>query len=396
MTEHKQNKKTNKEKRDGLKIIYLLGFLLAISTALPSYVESSYINQFVDIRFVSLFFIAANLATFFAIIFFPRLIKKISNYKTTLLVLALSFISLVCMSTAAAPWQVLVSLILLLSSFCLVWINMDIFVEGFSVEKHVGKIRTVYFTFINLGWIFAPTISGYIIKTWGYRPIYLISGLILVPFVLIFYRKSRNLKDTFDYKKPEIKKTFQSVWKNKNLRGIFFMAFILQLFYATAVVYVPIHLTQSLGISWSSLGIIFSIMLVPFIIFEIPAGIIADKYIGEKEIMTGGLTILIISLCLFFGVKSNNVILWAAILFFSRIGASLVEAMRETYFFKIITVKNVDLINFFRSTQPLAYIFGSFLSIVLIKYLPLPYFFLTMAILFLSGYYFIYIIKDTK
>ncbi len=388
--------KTKKQKKDGLKIIYLLGFLLAISTALPSYVESSYINQFVNIRWVSICFIIANFVTFFAIIFFPRLIKKFSNYKATLLILSLSFISLIFMAISTTAWQVFISFALLLINFCLIWINMDIFVEGFSANKSIGQTRTIYFTFINLGWIFAPAISGYIIKNWGYRPIYLVAALLLIPFIFIFHHKSKNLEDTFNYQKPEIKKTFAKIWQDKNLRGIFFIAFFLQLFYATAVVYVPIHLTQGLGISWESLGIICSIMLIPFLIFEIPAGIIADKYIGEKEILTGGLTILIISLCLFFGVRSNNIVLWAGILFFSRVGASLVEAMRETYFFKIVTVKNVDLINFFRSTQPLAYIFGSLLSIILLKYLPLTYFFLIIAIIFLCGYYFIYIIKDTK
>ena len=70
--------------------------------------------------------------------------------------------------------------------------------------------------------------------------------------------------------------------------------------------------------------------------------------------------------------------------------------MRESYFFKIVTVKHVDLINFFRSTQPLAYIFGAILSLILLNYLPTSCFFLSIAIMFLSGYYFIKILKDTN
>jgi len=392
----KRKTKTKQQKKDGLKIIYLLGFLLAVSTALPSYIESSYLKQFVDLNLIDSFLIGANIITFFSIIFFPRLIKKISNYKTSILILFLSFLSLIFMSVANSPWQVFICLALVFASNSLIWINMDIFVEGFSSEKQIGEIRTIYFTFINLGWVFAPSISGFIAKSWGYRPIFILAAAIFIPFILIFHYKSKNLKDNFNYQKPAVKKTIKTIWQDKNLRGIFFIAFLLQLFYATAVIYVPLQLTQGLGMSWSDIGIIFSIMLIPFLIFEIPAGIIADKYIGEKEILSVGITIIIISLCLFFGIKSNNLILWAVVLFFSRIGASLVEAMRESYFFKIVTVKNVDLINLFRSTQPLAYIFGPILSIVLLKFLPIPYFFLIIAFVFLSAYYFLHLIKDTK
>ncbi|MEI7452288.1 MAG: MFS transporter [Candidatus Falkowbacteria bacterium] len=387
--------KENKRKEAGLKIMYFLGFILSLATALPAYVESSYLGQFVKTGQVSLFFLGANIIAFFAIIFFPRVIKKLTNYTTSLIILVLTLIASATLGLATNAWQAFASFAALWTGFCLLLINMDIFVEGFSAEKSTGKTRTIYFTAMNLAWVLSPAISGLIIKNWGYRPIYILSALILIPFIVIFHNKSKNLEDHFEYQKSEFKKTLKNIWQNKNLRGIVFMAFILQLFYATAVVYVPIYLTQDLGISWSSLGIIFSIMLLPFIIFEIPAGIMADK-IGEKKLMAVGLTILIISLVLFSVTLSDNLIIWTLILFFSRTGAALVEAMREAYFFKIVTVKHVDLINFFRSTQPLAYIFGSLLSLSLLTYLPISHFFLIIAILFLSGYYFIKILKDTN
>jgi len=196
--------------------------------------------------------------------------------------------------------------------------------------------------------------------------------------------------------KEKIGTVIKQTWTNKNLRGIFCIALILQLFYSTAVVYLPIYLYQNMGIGWESLGLMFSFMLLPFLIFEIPAGVIADKYIGEKEILFLGFFILALSLFLFFYLKTNAFWVWTAVLFLSRIGASLIEAMRETYFFKIVDAKDVGHINIFRTTAPLGYIIGPALAMVILAFLPLNYLFLIVCLIVFGGMGFVWSLKDTK
>ena len=174
------------------------------------------------------------------------------------------------------------------------------------------------------------------------------------------------------------------------------ISLLLQIFYSSAVVYVPLHLIQNLHMNWSDLGLIFSLMLLPFIILEIPAGIIADKYIGEKEMLFTGIIILILSTFLFFYIESASIIIWGTVLFISRIGAALIEAMKETYFFKIIDAEDVGYINIFRTTAPLGYIIGSIMAIATLFFLPLQYLFLCLSILMISGLFFTASIKDTK
>jgi MFS family permease len=273
---------------------------------------------------------------------------------------------------------------------------MDIFVESFTSVADAGRTRTTYFTFMNLGWVFAPIIASYFIKGSNYRPVYLLAAALLIPFYLVFIKKGKNLKDKIKYDEDHIWQTIKTTFKTRDLRGIFSLATLLHLFYSLAVVYMPLYLHENIGLSWAQLGVAFSFMLLPFIIFEIPAGIIADKYLGEKEIMTVGFTILIISLILFFSVESTSVIVWGLILFFSRIGAALVEAMRESYFFKIISAKNVGLINFFRTAQPVGYLLGTGLGTIILLFYPVQYVFLILATLMVSSYYFLWVIKDTK
>jgi hypothetical protein len=70
--------------------------------------------------------------------------------------------------------------------------------------------------------------------------------------------------------------------------------------------------------------------------------------------------------------------------------------MSETYFFKIVDIENLNTINMFRTTSPLGYLVGSIIGAVISFTLPVQYVFLFLAILMLSGFYYIYIIKDTK
>ena len=198
------------------------------------------------------------------------------------------------------------------------------------------------------------------------------------------------------YREVSIKDTISLFWKNLNLRGLYFASFFLNLFYSTAIVYLPIYLHNIIGFNWTILGIMFSLILIPFVLVEIPAGIMADKKWGEKELMNIGFVILIISLVLFYFTKSTNPLIWGAILFLSRIGAALIEAMRESRFFKIIDVEDVSHINFLRTSYPLGYITGPILTSLILSFYEIQYLFLFVAILLLYVFYFIYIIKDSK
>lgn len=389
-------KKATAKNTSNLYILYFLGLVLGISSALPAYIQSNSLGQFVNIEIVGLFFLLANVLSVTTILIFPKAIKKIGNYATTRINIILYIISLFGLALANNAISAFLSLTIFTIAANLIWINMDVLVESFSLEATTGATRTTYFTFINAGWIVAPALSAYLVKVGGYSLSFLIAGLMAVPFFLVFIFAAQKLKDNIHYQKGATLTLIKKMWHNRNLRGIFLIALLLQIFYNSAVVYVPLHLIQNLNMSWGDLGIIFSLMLVPFIVLEIPAGIIADKYIGEKEILFLGIIILIISTFLFFYIKSTSIIIWGILLFISRIGAALIEAMRETYFFKIINAADVGYINIFRTTAPFGYIIGSIMAITTLLFLPLQYLFLLLSIILISGLYFTASLKDTK
>lgn len=389
-------KKISRKNTGRLSVLYCLGLLLAVSSALPAYIQSNFLGEFVSVQTVSLFFVIANFLSVMAILSFPSLIKAITNYFATKAVLAVYLASLFGLSLATSAGPALVSITLFTITSSLIWINMDVLIESFSNNKATGKIRTIYFTFINIGWILSPLLSSYLIEKGQYTLTFLVAAFMVIPFYLVLISQGKKLKDRVKYQKEDLPVTLKKMWDNKNLRGIFFIALLLSLFYSSAVIYIPIHLHRNLGMDWHSLGIIFSIMLIPFILIEIPAGIIADKYLGEKELLFAGFAILITSLFLFYLIKTPNIWIWAGILFLSRTGAALIEAMRETYFFKIIDVEEVGYINIFRATTPLGYVVGAGLAVLITNFFPLNYLFLSVTIVMLSGFWFTASIKDTK
>lgn len=379
-----------------LLVFYIIGLIVSFSAALPAYVNSSFIGQFAQLKFVSLFFIAANFISLLSILFFPKIIKKFGKYKTFIVLIFLYSFALFFFSAANSIITALLGIIFFTTFLNLTLIKLDLFIEAFTKNANTGIIRAIYLTVCNFSWVLAPITSAYLINNFSYSFVYWLSGSIIIPTLIMFLIFSSELKVKIKYAQDGMLKVIKKIWSNKNLRGIFFVALILQLFYTTAVVYVPIYLNQTLGIGWDDLGRIFSFMLIPFILFQIPAGFLADKYFGEKEMLYLGFFILAISLIGIFYLDKPIIWLWAGLLFFSRIGAALIEAMRESYFFKIVSAKDLSMINFFRLTTPLAYIIGPAIAILITSFFEIQYIFLFSSLIAISGVFLIWPIKDSK
>lgn len=385
-----------KKKKRSLLPLYIMAFFLALSVALPAYIQSSYLGSYIGLSAVTWFFIISNVISVFTILLFPKFIRKFDSYFSAGIVSVIFILSLLGLGVASNVILLLISFIAMQVSMGLIWINMDLFVESFSKNSTTGQTRTIYFTIINLAWIISPSLSAYVMQLSDYRLVYFVSALILAPFLVTFIFTARDIKHKVTNQKNKISVTAAKMLKSKNLRGVFVLALLLNLFYNSAVIFIPIYLNKVVGFSWQDLGWMFSLMLIPFILVEIPAGIIADKYLGEKELFYFGFTIVIACLSLFSLIDSHNPWLWAAILFLSRVGAALVEAMSETYFFKNVGAKDINKINLFRCSIPLGRVIGSLLSLLMLIILPLRYLFVFTAIIMLPAFYYLAGMKDTK
>jgi MFS family permease len=255
----------------------------------------------------------------------------------------------------------------------------------------------MYLTIVNLAWVFGPLLAGMVLTNGDYWKIYLSAFFLLIPVFIIIRTTLYKFKDS-PYQSSNPFSTIYEVWKNKNIKNIFMAMLLLQIFYAWMTIYTPIYLHTNLGLPWSSIGIIFGVMLLPFIFVQFPAGRLADSRFGEKEILSIGFIVMALATITMYFVDGNNIIVWALILFGTRVGAALVEVMCDVYFFKKVDNKNANLISFFRMSRPFAYIISPILATVIMSIfgLGIESLFLALGFLMLFGLRYSLAIKDTK
>ena len=151
-----------------------------------------------------------------------------------------------------------------------------------------------------------------------------------------------------------------------------------------------------MGFNWQQLGLMISIALLPFVLLEIPIGKIADKRLGEKELLITGYIVVALGLFAMSITTSTNFLIWTLILLVSRIGASFMEITTESYFFKHINPSNQNLIGTYRTTGPLGFIIGPIIGSFLLIFLDYRYIFAVLGVIMLLSIKFALSIKDTK
>lgn len=365
--------------------IYLLNFFLALAWALPSYVQSSYLEALAGARAISWYLTTATLVTVVVVFFYPRLIQRFSNYRVMAPVLAANFVTLLLLAFTTSWFAALLAFVGYYVSGTLLGINIDVFLEDVSENVNTGRIRTTLLTVANVGWVLAPSLMGLMASGERYRLVFLAAAAALVPALLILLRQRRTMRDHVHYRSRHGLKLLAAAWQNPNLVKIFSLALVLRFFYFMMVIFVPLHLHHALGFSWSTIGWIFTVMLLPFLLLQIPAGRMADRGFGEKEILVAGLLTMLVFTGLIFFTRSTSPAVWAAILLMTRVGAALVEAMQEVYFFKLVDRRDVDLINLFRDLGPAGWLSASLFALVVLSFLPIPYLFLLLSFILMAA-----------
>ncbi len=367
-----------------LRLFYCIGFILALSNALIAYVNSSYLGEFWGAANVGLVFIAAYAVSLVVVNFFPDVINYLKIYLASLAALCLMFLGLLGLGVAAGPWAALVFFIFYVVCLNLIWISLDVYVEYFSVDSRTGRIRGMYWTLVNLAWFLAPVTSGLILKRYNYPVLFYAADVLLFIALMFFTFGFRRLKPDH-FSENYFFRNLARVWQTGSLRRIFIIDFLLQLFYCLMIIYTPLYLHAVIGFNWEQIGLIFAAMLFNFVYMTYPAGWLADTKFGEKGMIIAGLFIMGLATLAFALIHGRNFWLFFAALFFTRVGASLVDILKDSYFFKHVNSHDLPIINMFRNSVPLAYIIGPLLAMIILRFADYRLLFVSLALLVLAG-----------
>lgn len=378
-------------------LAYSAGFFLSFSTAIGAYINSSFIAQFVGEQRVGLFYSLAAVISLLASWQGLRFLRRFGNRRSIIFLGIANFLALSNLAIdngrQSGVWLVVAYIVL---SF-LTAINLDIYLEELSDDQVTGHIRGVFLTVNNLAWLASPFLASQLTSGSNFSSVYTIAAIALLPFI---YIATRHLTEVMKREEEHLSLTagFRRVFatKNPDLRRIMTVDLLLNFFSAMMVIYMPIYLHEHIGLAWTQIGLIFTIMLIPFVVLDVPLGRIADLWWGERELLVGGLTIIIIACLIITQISSTSVVLWAAVLLFSRIGAATVEAMKETYLFKIIDGRDANIVFISRSMYPIAYIFAPIIASIFLSFFSFSYLFTLLGLLFIVGLPVAIGLRDTR
>ena len=390
--------------KKALYVIYILAFLTSFHLALTLYLESSFMEEVISKlgvdnieRYVGLVYTAASLITFVLFLNISKILRKIGNFRLAfyfILVEVLMLLGLTFTNTLSSIYIIFFFLIHIVA-VSIIYFNLDLFLESFSDDKSTGTVRGIFLTTMNIAVVIAPFIAGLVLTDGDFWKIFLISAAIMSLALPLLFIQFNGYKDPIYDSVPFIE-TIKEIWRRKNIYKIMSSMFILRFFYSWMIIYTPIYLNQAMGLPFSQIiGIIMPIALLPFVFFQFIIGKIADSTLGEKELLTAGFIIAGFSTASLSFVTSPSIVVWAALLFITRIGASFVEMMVETYFYKKIDATDTHLIGYFKNMRPLAFLIAPLLATGFLIFFDYQYLFLVLGIIVFSGIYFSLTIKDT-
>ena len=344
-------------------VLYVLNFLLNITFAITSYYLSSFaLSVGVAESALGLLFGVGSVVGLLTLIFLGGILDRFGSYHAITIVGILYSIALILMGFSETVIPLIILYLLSAFTTTIILFVLDLFVErNTEKEEETGKVRSFFLTTANIAFTSGPFIGGLLIDGGNFLRLYLIAGLIFMPFLLLttiaFSGERRLYRKREHHTVSEIFESFRLVFTVKKLKNIFFTRLILFTFYAVMVIYTPLYLHTHIGISFETLGIMFSIALLPFMIFEIPTAYLAKNFFGEKSLLIIGLAIMGFTTIVFaFLPTTSTIFAWTSILFLTRLGASIIEITSESLFFKQVDAEDVKQISAFRALYPIAYI----------------------------------------
>lgn len=381
--------------------VYGSGFFLNVSLAISAYINSSFIASFVGERWVGLLYAGAYLLSLIAALNVHRIISVWGLRQTLTNLLAASLVALAgIIFFQTLPLGIAFLGLWLVISF-LVTISLDLYLEHFSHDRVTGAIRGLFLTLINLAWLLSPLLASRLNETYGFAAVYLVAALATFPLLLIALTQLRELSRR-NYHRTAIWQTLRKLWRSRRGSGdsqiqrVLILDFLLNFFYATMVIYMPLYLHNHIGFAWGEIGIILTIMLLPFVLLDLWLGRLADELWGEKELMIAGIIIAGLATLLIPFITTANLWLWAALLFTTRVGAASLEIMKESYLFKRISSQDLNILLLSRSLYPLSYIIAPLLASLILWFAPYPLIFTILGLIVLLGLPAAWRLKDTR
>jgi MFS family permease len=349
-------------------ILTLGNFFASAHFFLIVYIITPYLATFMPDSQTGLVVSLGAIITLSVFPFMPELVRRYGARQLGIFFALVETFVLGWLAVGPTPLPAIILVACAVATTPLLEYQLDLLLEAtVAKEDATGRVRTLFLTAGNIALVFSPLVAGLILDSGeAYWRVFAIAASSLLPF--IFLLSTKRLPPGQSPNLISMMGASLMVMGDKDLRAVVLSHGALQLFYHLAPLYIPLYLHHILRIPWEQLGWIFAVMLLPFVLLEYPAGWLADRRFGDKEILILGFIIMTLGFAALALVTADTMMLWIVlILVVNRIGASLVEAMTEGHFFRRVSEADASTVGIFRMTRPVAALLGPILGCIILS-----------------------------
>ncbi len=366
--------------------LYFANLMVGFHFYSVQFINSNFLSTFLDTASVGILYTVASALGLLMVGSSGLFLSIFGNVRTALLFTVLDLCAMTTLAVTSDPGLLVVAFCVHTCLVPVVLFTLDVFLEReITDETTTGNVRGLFLSVATIAALFAPVVAGHLAGEEGaYARVYAFSALFLLPLLCVLVYRFRSFTDS-SYRVFSPLRTLRAVIRNPDIGRIASAQFLMRFFFAWNVIFLPLYLHTKIGFTLPEIGTILFIMLLPYVFVELPAGIAADKWFGEKELLIAGFLIVILGSVGMYLIETPSIILWGGVLFISRIGLALIESMTETYFFKMIRGDDTDLLALFRILRPLAYTVGPIIATVVLTQTDLRHLWLVLGAVMFFG-----------
>lgn len=356
---------------------------------------STFLAMFMSDIAVGWVLAGASTATALSLIFMPGVFNR-RGTKRVLVTFGLVEMVIV-MSLSLATSGAVAAILFALEGMCAynMFLGLDILLEAQTTEEgKTGHARGLFLVLANLSVLAASLSLSFILHDHNYRDVFLIAAASLAPFTLL--AMSLPSVSRVPGTHSSFHHTLREIFRRVSLFPTMAAHFLLLMFFAWEIYYLPLYLYEHIGFSWQVVALIFAASLIPYILMEYPIGMLADSRFGEKEFAFVGFLIMAGGIMLFSQAVDMAIVPWIALVLIANIGGAMVEVSTETHFFKRVGVTDTDLISTFRMLRPLSAIAAPLVASLSLLFVPFQFLFVVFGCVLLLGLPLVLSMTDTR
>jgi MFS family permease len=363
---------------------------------LVAFVTSTFLAGFFSTIALGWVIAGISLAITLSLAVMPKIFNRSGTRRVLVLfgLLEISIVIALTLARSAFPAAVLLAL----QGICAynMFFGLDLLLQAHTTdERKTGHFRGLFLVLANASVLAATFSIAHILNDHNFNEVFLIAAAAAVPFTMLAAAlpSISHVEGAHTAFKPGIIKV---ICDRPSLVVTMCAHFLLLVFFSWMLYYLPLYLYDRVGFSAQATFLLMTLSILPYLIVEYPVGVVADLYIGEKEVAFVGYLLMIAGTALISYVADKALLPWILVIILGNVGGAMVEASTEIHFFKHVAVADANIISSFRMLRPLAAILAPVLASLALIFIPFADLFLFFGIVLIGGLPFVLAMKDTR